>query len=51
VAAKRNIPEYQREIFKLSGSVLANAEDSTKAPVELPRGRISAAIVDETPMA
>jgi AAA15 family ATPase/GTPase len=30
VAAKRNIPEYQKDIFKISGSMLANAEDLYK---------------------
>ena len=31
VAAIRNIPEYQKDIFKISGSMLANAEDLYKS--------------------
>lgn len=35
VAAKRNIPEYQKDIFKISGSVLADAADLYKSATRI----------------
>jgi hypothetical protein len=48
VAAKRNIPEYQKDIFRLSGSVLANVEDLYKSATRMVEEvGISATIVDD----
>ncbi len=48
VAAKRNIPEYHRDIFKLSGSVLANAEDLYKSASRMAQEvGVSAPILDD----
>jgi len=48
VAAKRNIPEYQKDIFKLSGSVLANSEDLYKSASRMAEEvGVSASISDD----
>jgi AAA15 family ATPase/GTPase len=48
VAAKRNIPEYQKDIFTISGSMLGNAEDLYKLANRMAEDvGISASISDD----